>query len=73
MKTFERSEFLDLCRETIEEYTQAMRETAARVGLSCDFDKEYLTDSEEYRECLNQSSLICSRERHCRRPTPQYL
>ena len=49
MKTFERSEFLDLCRETIEEYTQAMRETAARVGLSCDFDKEYLTDSEEYR------------------------
>ncbi|MCH2441861.1 MAG: class I tRNA ligase family protein, partial [Candidatus Thalassarchaeum sp.] len=49
MKTFERAEFLDLCRNTIEEYTQAMRETAARVGLSCDFEKEYLTDSDEYR------------------------
>ena len=33
MKTFERAEFLDLCRDTIEEYTQAMRETAARVCL----------------------------------------
>ena len=57
MKTFERSEFLDLCRETIEEYTQAMRETAARVGLSCDFDKEYLTDSEEYRG-VSQSIFV---------------
>ena len=57
MKTFERSEFLDLCRETIEEYTQEMRETAARVGLSCDFDKEYLTDSEEYRG-VSQSIFV---------------
>ncbi len=57
MKTFERAEFLDLCRETIEEYTQAMRETAARVGLSCDFDKEYLTDSNEYRG-VSQSIFV---------------
>jgi len=57
MKTFERSEFLDLCRETIEEYTQQMRETAARVGLSCDFDKEYLTDSDEYRG-VSQSIFV---------------
>ena len=57
MKTFERAEFLDLCRDTIEEYTQAMRETAARVGLSCDFDKEYLTDSEEYR-AVSQSIFV---------------
>ena len=57
MKSFERSEFLDLCRETIEEYTQEMRETAARVGLSCDFDKEYLTDSEEYRG-VSQSIFV---------------
>jgi len=57
MKTFERSEFLDLCRETIEEYTQEMRETAARVGLSCDFDKEYLTDSDEYRG-VSQSIFV---------------
>ena len=57
MKTFERTEFLDLCRDTIEEYTQAMGETAARVGLSCDFDKEYLTDSDEYRG-VSQSIFV---------------
>ncbi|DAC60893.1 MAG TPA: class I tRNA ligase family protein, partial [Candidatus Thalassarchaeaceae archaeon] len=45
----ERGEFIDLCKETIEEYTQAMRETACRVGLSCSFESEYLTDSPEYR------------------------
>jgi valyl-tRNA synthetase len=49
MKTYERAEFLKLCEETIEEFTQEMRETASRVGLSCDFAKEYLTDSPEYR------------------------
>ena len=36
MRAFDRAEFLDICSETIEEYTQAMRKTAKRVGLSCD-------------------------------------
>jgi valyl-tRNA synthetase len=49
MRTYDRGDFIDLCSETIEEFTQAMRDTAARVGLSCDFSKEYLTDSPEYR------------------------
>lgn len=49
MRTYDRGDFIDLCRETIEEFTQAMRDTAARVGLSCDFSREYLTDSSEYR------------------------
>ncbi len=49
MKTYDRAEFLQLCQETIEEYTQAMRKTASRVGLSCDFAKEYLTDAPDYR------------------------
>ncbi len=49
MRTYDRGDFIDKCRETIEEFTQAMRDTAARVGLSCDFSKEYLTDSPEYR------------------------
>ena len=35
MKTYDRAEFLELCQETIEEYTQAMRNTAARVA-ACD-------------------------------------
>ncbi|MEC8926760.1 MAG: class I tRNA ligase family protein, partial [Candidatus Thermoplasmatota archaeon] len=49
MKTYDRAEFLKLCEETIEEYTQSMRNTASRVGLSCDFEKEYLTDAPDYR------------------------
>ena len=57
MKTYGREEFLGLCRETIEEFTQAMRDTARRVGLSCDFEKEYLTDSPDYR-VVTQSIFV---------------
>ena len=49
MRTYDRGEFLDLCASTIETFTQAMRTTAKRVGLSCDFDREYLTDAPDYR------------------------
>ena len=57
MKTYDRAEFIDMCRETIETFTQAMRKTAKRVGLSCDYDREYLTDSPEYRT-VTQSIFI---------------
>ncbi|MEC7988680.1 MAG: class I tRNA ligase family protein, partial [Candidatus Thermoplasmatota archaeon] len=49
MKTYDREEFLKLCETTIESFTQAMRSTAKRVGLSCDFSREYLTDAPDYR------------------------
>ncbi|MEC9146891.1 MAG: class I tRNA ligase family protein, partial [Candidatus Thermoplasmatota archaeon] len=49
MRTYDRAEFLELCKETIEEYTKAMRNTAKRVGLSCDYENEYLTDAPDYR------------------------
>ena len=49
MKTYDRTEFLKLCEETIEEFTQSMRNTARRVGLSMDFANEYLTDAPNYR------------------------
>ena len=49
MKTYDRAEFLKLCKETIEEFTQSMRNTAKRVGLSMDFANEYLTDAPNYR------------------------
>ncbi|HII62645.1 MAG TPA: class I tRNA ligase family protein, partial [Candidatus Poseidoniaceae archaeon] len=49
MKTYDRAEFLELCRETIETFTQSMRDTARRVGLSMDFANEYLTDAPNYR------------------------
>ena len=57
MKTYDRAEFLELCEETIEEFTQAMRNTARRVGLSCDFDREYLTDAPDYRS-VTQSIFV---------------
>jgi len=57
MRSYDRGEFLDLCAETIESYTQAMRETAKRVGLSCDFDNEYLTDAPDYR-AVTQSIFV---------------
>ena len=50
MKTYDRAEFLELCAETIEEFTQSMRDTARRVGLSMDYANEYLTDSPDYRK-----------------------
>ena len=57
MRTYQRGEFLDLCEQTIEEYTQAMRSTAKRVGLSCDYANEYLTDSPDYR-AVSQSIFV---------------
>lgn len=57
MKTYDRAEFLELCKQTIEEFTQAMRNTAKRVGLSCDFDREYLTDAPDYRS-VTQSIFV---------------
>ena len=57
MKTYDRAEFLKLCEETIEEFTKAMRKTARRVGLSCDFEREYLTDAPDYR-VVTQSIFV---------------
>ena len=57
MRTYDRAEFLNLCSQTIEDYTQAMRTTAKRVGLSCDYENEYLTDSAEYR-AISQSIFV---------------
>ena len=56
MKTYDRAEFR-IVRGTIEEFTQAMRNTARRVGLSCDFDREYLTDAPDYRS-VTQSIFV---------------
>ena len=57
MRSYDRGEFLDRCAEIIEDYTQAMRQTAKRVGLSCDYDNEYLTDSPDYR-AVTQSIFV---------------
>ena len=57
MKTYGRAEFLDICRAEIEKYTKEMRNIAKRVGLSCAYDKEYLTDAPDYR-AVTQSIFI---------------
>ncbi|MDG1553096.1 MAG: class I tRNA ligase family protein, partial [Candidatus Poseidonia sp.] len=57
MKTYDRAEFLELCRTTIEEFTEAMRHTGKRVGLSCDYEREYLTDAPDYRS-VTQSIFV---------------
>ena len=57
MRSWERGEFLDLCRETIESFTTEMRHIARRVGLSCDFENEYQTDSPNYR-AVTQSIFV---------------
>ena len=49
MRSFNRSDFIRECKETIDEYTEEMKLTAHRVGLSCDFSREYHTDSPDYR------------------------
>ena len=43
--------------KTIESFTQAMRNTAKRVGLSCDYAREYLTDAPDYRS-VTQSIFV---------------
>ena len=57
MRTYDRGDFIDLCKETIEVYTQEMRHTAKRVGLSCDYENEYLTDDPKYRS-VTQSIFV---------------
>ena len=49
MRTFQRNEFIEECKRTIDSFTHQMKDTAKRVGLSCDFSTEYHTDSPEYR------------------------
>ena len=56
-ETYDREEFLNLCETTIESFTQAMRNTAKRVGLSCDYAREYLTDAPDYRS-VTQSIFV---------------
>ena len=62
MKTYGRQEFLDLCEETIEEYTQAMRNTAKRVGLSVILIVNIRLMLQIIEQLLNQYSLNYSKK-----------
>jgi valyl-tRNA synthetase len=49
MHTYDRAEFLELCRKEMHEYSVLINDVAQRVGMSCDFANAYATDSPEYR------------------------
>jgi len=57
MRETERGKFLDLCKEALDDLEAEMIQIMKNLGLSCDFDNYYRTDSEEYR-ALTQSTFI---------------
>ncbi len=57
MRETERGEFLNLCRDALDDLEAEMLLIMKSLGLSGDFKNYYRTDSEEYRE-LTQSTFI---------------
>jgi len=57
MRETERGKFLDLCKYELDYLEAEMIQIMKNLGLSCDFDNYYRTDSEEYR-ALTQSTFI---------------
>jgi len=57
MRETERGEFLDLCKDALDDLEAEMIQIMKNLGLSCDFANYYRTDSEEYRT-LTQSTFI---------------
>ena len=57
MRETERGKFLDLCKDALNDLEAEMIQIMKGLGLSCDFDNYYRTDSEEYRT-LTQSTFI---------------
>ncbi len=49
MQFWDRAEFNGECAQEIKQYSDDMARIGRRIGLSCDFDNGYATDSEEYR------------------------
>ena len=57
MRETDRSEFLNLCREALDDLEAEMNLIMKNMGISGDFSNYYRTDSEEYRT-LTQSTFI---------------
>jgi len=57
MRETERGKFLDLCKEALDDLEAEMILIMKNLGLSCDFDNYYRTDSKEYR-ALTQATFI---------------
>ena len=52
-----RGKFIELCKIALDDLEAEMIQIMKTMGLSCDFDNYYRTDSEEYRK-LTQSTFI---------------
>ncbi len=57
MRSIPRERFLELCAKSLDELEAEMLSIMRRLGLSCDFENQYRTDSEQYR-ALTQSTFI---------------
>ena len=57
VKEVDREYFIDLCRQTLDRVEAEVINQARRLGLSCDFENMYRTDSPEYRR-LTQETFI---------------
>ena len=57
MRETERGQFLNLCREALDDLEAEMIQIMRSLGISGDIKNHYRTDSEEYRE-LTQSTFI---------------
>ncbi len=57
MRETERSKFLELCREALDDLEAEMIQIMKSLGISGNFSEYYRTDSEEYRK-LTQSTFI---------------
>lgn len=57
MRETERGEFLDLCKEALDDLEAEMIQIMEGLGISGDIENHYRTDSEEYR-ALTQSTFI---------------
>src|SRR5690349_9932085 len=57
MQETERSKFLELCRNSLDDLEAEMLQIMKNLGLSGNFSNYYRTDSEEYR-ILTQSTFI---------------
>jgi valyl-tRNA synthetase len=57
MRSVSREEFLKVCREFLDEVEKELVKVARRLGMSCDLEHYYRTDSPEYR-LLTQATFI---------------
>jgi valyl-tRNA synthetase len=57
MRETPREQFIELCKQALDDLESKMLETMKRIGLSVDYESKYRTDEENYRK-LTQASFI---------------